>query len=259
MDWRFRHAAFGLGLAAVAASSFAGIVLAAAKSCTNLVIVSSCVIDGRSWQGDVAARWSVGNGSGRNDMRFEVRPGDTSKWDRLHGHAAERAEISESKAPRPLDKDIWFSFGMMVEPGAKTTSRWLELGQLRPTEDPGDKGQSPAWDQGLDAGDVFRIQIRSLPDQKPLRRSAAPVTLFQDPAFQRGRTYRFVYRLRYSIANGGLEAWRDGVKIVDYRGPLGFRDSVGPYFKFGIYREPAPEPLVVHYYDLHFSDRPLYR
>jgi hypothetical protein len=234
----------------------AGIALGAADRCTNLVIVSYCMIDGHRWQGDVAAPWSISNGPKGSDIRFEVRSGDRAKGDIVRGHPAERAEVSESKYPRPFDRDIWFSFGMMVEPGPKVSSDWVELGQLRPTLNPGDRSQSPPWAQGLAPGDEFRVQVRTL-NQKPLRGYAPSIFLFKDPGFRRGRTYHFVYRLRYGIPDGRLEAWRDGVKIADYSGPLGFPGNIGPYFKFGIYREPAPETLAVHYYDIHFSDRPL--
>ena len=67
-------------------------------------------------------------------------------------------------------------------------------------------------------------------------------------------TYHLVYRLRYSATQGGLDAWRDGKQIVHYSGPVGYINQNGPYFKFGIYRDPAAETLVVHYKDLRFGD-----
>lgn len=142
---------------------------------------------------------------------------------------------------------------LRVEPGPQVTSRWTVLGQLHPSEDPGDIGPSPAWAQELNAGDVFRIVIRAK-FEKPLRRSPAPQVLFVDPEFKRGQTYHFVYRLRYSASQGGLDAWRDGTQIVHYRGPVGYSNQSGPYFKFGIYREPAAETLAVHYMNLRFGN-----
>jgi hypothetical protein len=37
---------------------------------------------------------------------------------------------------------------------------------------------------------------------------------------------------------------------VKYAGTLGYADTVGPYFKFGIYRDPSPETLIVQYKSL---------
>ena len=209
---------------------------------------------GTTWSTESSgAGWAVSQrADARDDLRFEVRPGDKANWDLSHGHAAERAEISDAARKEPLDRDIWFSMGLMVEPGPKVTSRWMVLGQLRPTEDPGDAAPSPAWAQELAAGDEFKVLIRSS-QQKPVRSSPAPVTLFSDRSFERGRVYRLVYDLRYSAIAGRLRVWRDGRQIVNYEGPLGYVGRQGPFFKFGIYRDPAPETVVVHYLDLRFG------
>jgi hypothetical protein len=211
-----------------------------------------CYVGNDRWNVEAPAVWSISVGSG-NDIRFEVRPGDVAAWDRNHNHRAERAEISGFNSKEPTDSDLWFSTDLMVEPGAKVTSRWLVLGQLHPTEDPGDVGPSPAWAQELNADDVFRIVVRARAET-PLRSNPAPQVLFVDPEFKRGQTYHFIYRVRYGAAQGGLDAWRDGIQIVHYSGPIGYINRNGPYFKFGIYREPAPETLVVHYKNLRFGD-----
>lgn len=195
--------------------------------------------------------WSLH--SSWTDLRFEIRSGDVAAWDAAHQHSAERTEVSNSSVKEPVDQDIWFSFGMLIEPGDPITSPWVVVGQLHPSEDPGDISPSPAWAQEFDANDEFRIVIRTN-SQKPITSSPAPTVLWSSRGpgntFQRGRTYRFVYHLVHSQTNGRLETWRDGVKIVDYSGPIGFINSQGPWFKFGIYRAPAPETLAVHYYGI---------
>lgn len=165
---------------------------------------------------------------------------------------AERAEISGFHSKEPTESDLWLSMDLMVEPGSSVTSRWTALGQLHPSEDPGQLGPSPAWAQELNSGDVFRIVVRAK-SETPLRSSPAPKVLFVDAQFKRGQTYHFVYRIRYSQTEGAVDAWRDGVRIVRYSGPVGYINSQGPYFKFGIYREPAAETLVVHYGNLRFG------
>jgi hypothetical protein len=212
----------------------------------------NCSVGNDRWNVEAPAVWSISVGS-LNDVRFEVRQGDTAPWDKSHNHRAERAEISGFNSKEPTDSDLWFSTDLMVEPGAKVTSRWAVMGQLHPTEDPGQVGPSPAWAQELNAGDVFRIVIRAKVET-PLRGSPAPQVLFVDPEFKRGQTYHFVYHLRYGATQGGLDAWRDGKQIVHYLGPVGYINQNGPYFKFGIYREPATETLVVHYKNLRFGD-----
>lgn len=207
-----------------------------------------------TWRTEASgAPWSItGDVRTAADLRFEVRAGDRAPWDLAHHHVAERAEISDFANKEPVGSDIWFAFDLTVEPGPAVSSGWLVLGQLHATEDPGTPGASPPWAEELDRGDVFRIVIRSS-DEAPLRRNPPATVLFSDPAFQRGHTYHLVYQLRYSPTAGRLRTWRDGRQIVDYAGPLGYPTAQGPYFKFGIYRKPAPETLVVRYAGLRFG------
>ena len=208
----------------------------------------------RLWQAEGGGGpWSITGevGPGR-DLRFEVRAGDQAAWDVAHHHPAERAEIASVTHKEPVDADIWLAFDLSVEPGPKVTSRWLVIGQLHATEDAGTMPVSPAWAQELDAGDVFRIVVRTSTEAS-MRTNPAAIVLYADPTFRRGQTNRFVYQLRYSQTAGRLRAWREGRLVADYSGPLGYPTSRGPYFKFGIYREPAPETVAVHYGGLRFG------
>jgi Polysaccharide lyase len=230
----------------------AAVPAAAESYCTGLGRAVHCFVDNISWNTeDGGGSWAI-TSPHPNDLRFEVRSGDIAPWDVAHNHKAERAEISRFKQKVPIDTDVWFSLGLMVEPGAPVTSRWLVLGQLHATEDPGGIAGSPPWAQELDAGDRFQIVVRTKAESL-IRNNPRLIVVFTDPNFRRGRVYQFVYRLRYSQTHGLLQAWRDGQQIVDYSGPLGYINQQGPYFKFGIYRQPAPETIIVHYYDLHFG------
>lgn len=238
-------------LVALSASEMTWAASVGEVHCDGAAPKPDCTVGNEHWNVEAPAAWSISVGS-PNDIRFEVRPGDVAAWDKSHNHLAERAEISDFHSKEPTDSELWFSMDLMVEPGAKVTSRWTVLGQLHPTEDAGEVGPSPAWAQELNADDVFRIVIRAKAET-PLRSSPAPTVLFVDSQFKRGQTYHLVYHLRYSQAQGALDAWRDGEQIVHYSGPLGYINTQGPYFKFGIYREPAAETLVVHYKNLRFG------
>ncbi len=228
-----------------------------ASDCTGLGAGTRCFFDNQLWGAqNSGAPWTV-EGIRPGDLRFEVRSGDIASLDVQNNHRAERTELSQSRRGEPTQSDIWLSLGLMVEPGPPVTSRWLVLGQFKAKSDfVGGMSGSPAWAQELDAGDLFRIVARTSP-QYPLIHNPAPIVLFVDPGFQRGRVYHFVYHFRYSQTNGRLEAWRDGRKIVDYRGPLGFVGKQPPYFKFGIYREPAPETVAVHFYNVQIGGQEL--
>jgi hypothetical protein len=224
----------------------------------------ACHVAGRAWRlQSSGAPWGlVADNNAPGQFRFELRHGD--KWakdvrlKRLKGpnHQVERVEFSDLQR-QPYNRDIWFGFTMLVEPGPKTSSEWVNLGQLHNTPDPGENSASPPWVQGFGAGDAFRIFVRHT-DQNPLVDNPSPIVLFQDRAFKRGHPYHFIYRLRIDHEGNGLaQVWRDGMLIGNYRGPLGYPDQRGGYFKFGIYRRPAAETMVVHYSNVQLGQKPL--
>ena len=51
-----------------------------------------------------------------------------------------------------------------------------------------------------------------------------------------------------------IEIWADGRPVVTVHGPIGFRDAGAQYFKFGAYRDPSINPLVVRLDDFSRGD-----
>ena|SRR6202789_3901549 len=208
--------------------------------CTGAYPNLKCTVGPQDWDVSQPANPAFGpgefNASTANDLIVQLRSGDASTWDVANKHNAERAEVDGYKYPVPFGTDVWLKFGLLIEPGPKVTSPWCVLGQLHPYN----VAASPGWAQ--DFGDeVFSIIVRNNPD--------VPQKIFFDPDFERGRVYQFLYHLRAGT-DGCCNVWRDGVEIVKYAGALSYPDTVGPYWKFGIYRYPALETLIVHYQDL---------
>jgi hypothetical protein len=72
--------------------------------------------------------------------------------------------------------------------------------------------------------------------------------LYEQKDFPKGVWHDFVYRVRWTYRSDGLvEGWLDGKRIIDYRGPVGYNDSDGPYFKFGLYHHGGEKPFVVYH------------
>lgn len=177
--------------------------------------------------------------------RFEVHAGD--RW---HGDGTQLKERSEAYASGKLSltqpNDV--RFDMMIEQGPRITAQWLTLVQLQSTFDPGEVGHSPPF--AIELRDE-KMRIASRFDPRLISRgNDAPYTLhYADTApLQRGRWYAMRIAVKFDPAGAGwLKVWRDGRQIVDYRGPIGFNDVVGPYFKAGIYRASAREPMAVQF------------
>ena len=59
----------------------------------------------------------------------------------------------------------------------------------------------------------------------------------------RGKWTDWVFHVKWSAgADGFVEAWKDGEKVVSHRGRTCAPGKFGPYFKFGVYKWPWKKP-----------------
>ena len=196
-------------------------------------------------------------------QRFEVRAGDF--FDSPHAAPTEQDEAldknrSEVSSYLHLQEGRTFvmEFDVMIEPGAVNTADWLVLAQLHQTEDRSATGTvldapvSPPLALQL-RGETMVIVGRTEPDAITTV-SPATMDLFVDTApIQRGVWYGLRFEMVFDDASGGngqLRVWRNGAQIVDYEGPLGYNDLVGPYMQFGVYRDVAPESIAARFRDV---------
>ncbi|MBM6584340.1 heparin lyase I family protein [Microvirga sp. BT689] len=178
-------------------------------------------------------------------MRFEVRNGDSP----VYGNSnTQRSEVS-SKNHLAFGQTYTLSYKFMIEPGTKSTSDWVIIGQAHATEDAGEGGASPPFAIELANGEKMRIVARSSNADVTSSSNIKYMNLYQDSTdLVRGQWYDMKITVKFDPAgNGMLDVWRDGKQIVDYTGAIGYKDQTGPYWKEGIYREHAPETLAVKY------------
>jgi hypothetical protein len=184
--------------------------------------------------------------------RFEVRPGDSLPGD---GKIKERSEIATSlrmKSGRPYE----VAFSLMIEPGPPNTAGWMTLTQIQSTPDPGEPGHSPPFAIEM-VGERMRVITRDDPNRVASRETTTYHAHYTDSRpIKRGHWYRMLIRVKFGpTGDGFLQVFRDGRQLVDYRGPLGFDDIIGPYWKEGVYRESAKEPFAANFRNL--SIKPL--
>ena len=68
---------------------------------------------------------------------------------------------------------------------------------------------------------------------------------FRAGAIETEKWIDWVFHVKWSYgADGFLEVWRDGKRIISERGPTTYNDKLGPYFKFGIYKGKFRYPWV---------------
>jgi hypothetical protein len=116
-------------------------------------------------------------------------------------------------------------------------------------EDPGEDAASriPVLAHRYD-GRTFLVDVRSSSTKIQRANDGIRRIVYQQQDLAKGVWHDFVYRVRWSCESDGLvEGWLDGEKIIAYSGPVGYNDSDGPYFKFGLYHHSGDKPLVVYH------------
>jgi hypothetical protein len=195
---------------------------------------------------NAGATWSFESKGESN--RFEVRAGD-----HMSGDGTEPKERSEAFSFMKLDTHVPYkiSFGMEIEPGEPNSAKWLLLSQIQSTFDKSEAGHSPPFALGL-KGEHMQIDSRFSPAQISTPADTNYMQLYSDPEpIERGHWYRVVIFVTFDpFGLGSLKVLRDGAQIVDYKGAIGFNDTVGAYFKEGVYRASAPETTVAQFKNL---------
>jgi hypothetical protein len=184
-------------------------------------------------------------------VRFEVRKGDQysgTTWTDVQG--VERAEMGDAQR-YPINQDISVEYSFMVEPGPKNTARWVTIGQLH-----SGMAMSPPVEIKLNGDDKMKISGNSGFGGDTTK--AVYNDLYDDNEdIVRGHWYKMKLDIRFDPSGKGYaEIWRDGKKIVDYDGPLGYSNQKVTYWKQGVYRSTAPETLAVSYKDLKIRVQP---
>lgn len=179
--------------------------------------------------------YGIGQSISKKAYRFEVRQGDRRATD---GAGVDRVEFSHQRS-FSYGQDIWLSWSFKVKATPSFIGKWQNIGQLH---------------GGLDASPIFTVQYRNNNTLEIFRRSGSSgaqvrTDWFIDNSFTQEVTHRIVARIRPDPTgvNSLLQVWYDGVQVINDTGALGYTDGSTCYFKWGIYRQTDPMPLVVEY------------
>lgn len=177
--------------------------------------------------------------SGRYAARFELRHGDrvSDGW---------RAELRDPYNA-PYGRDTWYGFSTYLPPDYPDHACSCALAQWHDQAEPGQSSGKPPLAHRIKAGQ-FYITTASSPtaSSEPLHQDI----LYETRRAVKGVWHDFVYRIRWSRGDDGeIEMWKDGERILEYRGPIGYVNEIrAPYFKFGMYcAEDVMEPHVVYH------------
>jgi len=171
---------------------------------------------------------------------FQVRSGD--RWpddpdDR------NRSEVTDGIS-LPFDTDLRATLQLCIDPGPVSTAPWCVLGQFHQTEDKGESGLSPAFEQQYVDGCLCFYARGG--EGKSM--AATTTTMLGKVSITRGEWLHLTHLIRFARTGlGHIETWCNGSQLFVRDVPFGYDDKRGPYWKHGIYRKASPEPLSVRY------------
>jgi hypothetical protein len=205
----------------------------------------------------LTSSWNVKNASKpwscqrlANYFRFEVRKGERLTTDGATVNRSEVIQWNNGTIPFPYDTDVWLSLAMRIPSGARIpvdVNHWLTVGQFHPTFSNGDSTSlSPVWSQNILPTGYLAIYVRSA-TQSPVTESP-PANKVYSFKFNFDTWMNFVYRLQFSKTGGGvMDMYLNGSNVYSDTPPIGYNETIGPYFQFGIYRASDEYPAIIEY------------
>ncbi|MBL8173394.1 MAG: polysaccharide lyase [Bryobacterales bacterium] len=178
---------------------------------------------------------------GLHAVRFQLRAADSPRNDGI------RAELQDDyHAPR--GREVWYSFSTYI---AEDFPRWEKNSVISQWKGSTDKGEyddrSPMLAHRYWNGALV-IDMRVSTEALQQANDGQVRTLLRVEEFPRGVWHDFRHRVVWSHEQGELDIWLNGKQVVSYRGPVGYNDRRGPYFKLGLYHhDGGPKPFVIYH------------
>jgi hypothetical protein len=169
--------------------------------------------------------------------------------DRANSSTSYRTETTTEKNKFEFNKTHWIGFSMYIPSDWKVSSTWEVLFQFH--HDPA------SWDDYKGGfSPVLALRVQSNSNQYFIRQCyvqtpesqhqpsdnkvAFATTLPGAVATGRWTDWVIEYRPDWrSLSDGGTGVtrfWRDGVRVIDYKGPNAVNSKYTPYMKFGTYK-----------------------
>jgi len=140
-----------------------------------------------------------------------------------------------------LGKEYWYGFSIFLPQDYVKDDIWEIVAQWHGVPDfkVGENWRNPVMALSTDGG---KWQLVNRWDAKLNtfqggKRSYGGTRHYDLGEYRRGAWTDWVVHVKWSYRDDGLlEVWKNGVRIVEQKGPNAFNDSKGPYFKMGIYK-----------------------
>lgn len=193
---------------------------------------------------------------GEDSLRFELRKGEA--WSNKSGSRTFRTEVDTDEYP-PMKSVRWYRLDLYLPQDFPIESNRLVLAQWHGEDKTylGEAGRSPVLAFRYRSGHFF-ITLRHSAERVVRDADAVPSTeLFGTDSFPLNEWNDFVVQAKWSFEEDGLiNVWWQGKPIIQYRGPVGYNDDVGPYLTFGIYRDDTDKTYISYVNQVRSGSKP---
>ncbi len=177
--------------------------------------------------------------SGKSAIEITLRPGANTAGGG-DGQVTEREEIREAPEVRLcIGVESWYAFSFYLPTDFPITDTRLVIARWKQSFADPAKDRSPMVALRYMGG---RLMIT-------IARDRGKRKLYKETIDLRGQWVDMVFRIVPKPGPEGLlQVWQNHRQVVDYHGPLGFKDDQNEtYFKLGLYRDQMKSPIRIVY------------
>ncbi len=160
--------------------------------------------------------------------------------DRNKSKVSYRTEIQE-KSKATYGVDYWYEFSVYLPESYVADNIWEIVAQWHAVPDfnIGEDWRNPILSLHTTNG---TWEILSFWDSKKNtfasgKREYSGSKVWSLGNYEINQWITWKFHVRWShLEDGIIEVWKDGKKVLSHQGPNSFNDSIGPYFKIGLYK-----------------------
>ena len=160
-----------------------------------------------------------------------------STLDRNSSAVRYRTEVRAVAPSPPRGQDAWYGFSIYLADPYPPDNLEEMLAQWHKAEpqEPGDTVTQPCL--SLQTGNGRWSVLARWATGQPTTNATKHQKRFDLGPYKAGEWTDWVFRIRWNWTDEGeLQVWKDGVEVINRKGPIGYNDAVMPYFKMGIYK-----------------------
>jgi len=176
--------------------------------------------------------------SGRYSMK--------SYLNRANSSVSKRTEVSVKAPLTHIGSELWYGFSIFLPKSFVPGNVWEILAQWHGTPNYGNESLgrlNPPLSLATWKSDVPRghWSLFCLWDADPLT-SPGDYQIDGSKLWDLGpwatdEWTDWVFHIKWSYSSDGiLQVWKNGINVIDYRGPNTYNDNTGPYLKMGVYK-----------------------